>query len=28
LDEVKLTYASSTHTWSMAFTILVYAQPE
>jgi len=28
LDEVKLTYDSSTHTWSMAFNILVYAQPE
>ena len=28
LGEVELTYDSNTLTWSMAFTILVYAQPE
>ena len=28
LGEVELTYDSTTLTWSMAFTILVYAQPE
>jgi len=28
LDDVELTYDSSTLTWSMEFTILVYAQPE
>ncbi len=28
LDEMELTYDSDTLTWSMSFTILVYAQPE
>jgi len=28
LDDVELKYSSTTLTWSMEFTILVYAQPE